>query len=539
MTGGSLVLTGMMGTGKTSVGRELARRLDRRFIDLDSEIEKAADCTVTEIFAREGEAGFRDRERQAVHDLAGTRNAVIATGGWSVDSSKSRDTLENLGPLVCFTCTPEALRVRLGASEAASRPLLAEKHDPSNVARLLAQRRAVYDSLPLQVDTTRRDVGTVAEQVLELVDAAEGLHVTALPVVTPTNGYSVLIGAGLLDVVGTFLGARGLSAPTVVVTDRTVARLYGERLITSLRATGLDARLLEIGEGEGEKTQETVAGLYSGFLEAGLARDGTVIALGGGIVGDAAGFAAATYMRGVRLVTMPTTLLAMVDASIGGKTGVNLPQGKNLVGAFKHPALVAVDPTVLATLPPGVLRSGLAEVVKAALIGDPMLLEILERNGAPAAGDAAAWGEIVRRSAAVKTAIVSEDPDECGHRAWLNLGHTFAHALERATGYAMTHGDAVSVGLIAATRLAARLGGVDTGLVPRIERLLAALDLPVRYAGPIPDEVVAAMSTDKKRRAGQLRFVLPHALGDVRLADDVPATYALAVLQELRANEMQ
>jgi 3-dehydroquinate synthase len=253
-----------------------------------------------------------------------------------------------------------------------------------------------------------------------------------------------------------------------------------------------------------------------------------VVALGGGVIGDMAGFAASTYLRGVPLVQVPTTLLSMVDSSVGGKVAVDHPRGKNLIGAFKQPKLVIADPRTLSTLPQVQFASGLAEVVKAGLIGDPALFEQIEAHGpAPLP-----W--IVERAIRVKVDVVEEDPYERGRRAVLNLGHTFGHALELLSEYALSHGAAVGIGLLAAARLSARLGLCDPALATRIEGLLARLRLPSSYRGHSAQQVWEAMATDKKRQGKTLRFVLPRAVGDVFVTDQVPQEDVLAVLESLR-----
>jgi shikimate kinase / 3-dehydroquinate synthase len=530
----TLVLTGMMATGKTSVGRELARRLGRPFTDLDAVVEGAAGMSIADIFAREGDAGFRARERAAVAALDGATHAVIATGGWTMGEARNRTFLESIGRVVCLTATPEALVSRLGAVDVAARPRLAGAPILERVRTILDERRPVYDSVPLQVDTTARDVPVVADAVLALVAATEGLDVRALPVRTPSGGYPVLIGNGLTDASGPLLVARGIGNGVAIVTDTTVSRLYCARVRDAAARAGMQPAVIEIPAGETAKTMDTVSALYRAFLDADLDRGGTVVALGGGVVGDTAGMAAATYLRGVRFVPVPTTLLAMVDASIGGKVGVNLPEGKNLVGAFHHPALVVADPSVLATLPEPTLRDGLAEVVKAALVGDADLLADLADHGPPDRVDAPGWAALILRAVAVKAAIVAEDPHEHGRRALLNLGHTFAHGLELATGYRISHGAAVAVGLVAATRLAVRLGLAAPSLSVDVTGVLDRLGLPTAYHGSPADAVLAAMRPDKKRRDGRLRFVLPRAVGDVVVVDDVATADVLAVLGTVR-----
>jgi len=283
-----------------------------------------------------------------------------------------------------------------------------------------------------------------------------------------------------------------------------------------------------VPDGEAHKTLAAVRNLYDCFIESGLDRSGVVIALGGGVVGDMVGFAAATYLRGVPLVQLPTTFLAMVDSSVGGKVAVDHPRGKNLVGAFKQPELVIADSETLSTLPDRELANGLAEVVKAGLIGDPALFEQIEEHG-PAPH---IW--LVERAMRVKTTIVEGDPYEQGRRAVLNLGHTFGHALELLSGYALSHGQGISIGLVAAARLSARLGLCDRALAPRIEAVLACLGLPTRYQDFTPTQIWEAMATDKKRRGKTLHFILLRDVGDVFVTGQVRQRDVVAVLESLR-----
>jgi len=570
----ALILTGMMAAGKSSVGRAVAARWGWSFVDLDDRIAADAGRPVAAIFEAEGEAGFRERERAAVRALAAAAPArtVIATGGWTCGDAGSRARLAALGPIVCLTASAATLVARLIGSPGGRRPPL-DVVDDARVEALLAARQPVYDALPLQVDTDGRDVEVVAEHVIRLANAMSGIggRIDAIAVRArveggirrgPRCGYGVVIGPGLLDELGTLLAARGIEGTVAVVTDANVGPIWGGRVLDSLRAAGITAALAEMGAGEPAKSLATVERLYEAFVAHGLDRDAAVIALGGGVVGDTAGFAAATYLRGATLVTVPTTLLAMVDAAVGGKTGVNLPAGKNLAGSFWQPVVVVADPGALATLPSAVLREGLAEVVKAAIIGDAALFEWLERDGIPAlagSGDpdalggpagsgggdplddpsgagAEEWSRIIASAVRVKAALVGEDPRELrGQRVQLNLGHTFAHALERATRYELSHGRAVAVGLVAAARLAERVGAAEeVGLAERVERLLGALGLPARWHGAGVGDVVAAMGADKKRRAGRPRFVLPCAVGRARVVEDVPLAQVEAVLAGLR-----
>ncbi len=345
-----------------------------------------------------------------------------------------------------------------------------------------------------------------------------------LHVKTPDGGYEILFAPGARRRLAGILAEHGLTGRTIVGTNTTLAPLYGRDMVAHLP----NAVAVSLQDGEQYKTLQTCEAIYSGLVRLGLDRGGVILALGGGVVGDTFGFVAATYMRGVRLVQMPTSLLAMVDSSVGGKTGVDLPEGKNLVGAFKQPELVVIDPEVLSTLPDDEWRCGLAEVVKHGLLADPALLDpaLLQRDRA---------AEFLPRAVQVKIAVVEQDPYEQNIRAHLNLGHTFAHALEQVSGYTWKHGLAVGVGLVAAARLSARLGVCPPGLPGQVERLLTTLGLPIRSGHYDPRGLWQAMATDKKWQAGRARFVLLQGVGQPLVADDVDPDDVLAVLTEMSA----
>ncbi len=336
-----------------------------------------------------------------------------------------------------------------------------------------------------------------------------------ITVTSPTSSYDITIERGAL-------AQFELAGRCAIVTNTTLAPLYGAALFKRLP----DAVLVTISDGEQYKTLDTVAQLYGKFVEAGLDRSSTVIALGGGVVGDTAGFAAATYMRGVRLVQIPTTLLAMVDSSVGGKVGVDLPEGKNLVGAFKQPDAVLIDPDVLSTLPEREWRCGAAEAIKHALIADPGLLDLIDPQGDQAA--------MIARAMQVKVSVVQQDPYEQNIRAYLNFGHTFAHAVEQVSGYQWLHGEAVGVGMVAAGRLSASLGLLDQSSADQIEAIVQRYGLPTRLDALDPEALYAAMATDKKWRGGHSRFVLLEAFGKPKIVTDVPPEQVIEVLQSLR-----
>jgi shikimate kinase/3-dehydroquinate synthase len=519
---GHLIITGFMGTGKTTIGRLVAQRLGRPFVDTDALIEARAGRSIARIFAEQGEAAFRQIEADLCRELSAQAGLVIATGGGMLIAPANRQLMESCGRIVCLTASPEAIIQRI--AHVGNRPLLAEPDPLAAARRILAQRAPVYDSFEWQVDTTNLNAEAVADEVLRLWRARR------LTLHGPAGAYPLLIREGALAHLGEFLARLGRQGTVAVVSNPTVWDLYGAQATAGLQRAGFLVAPCQMPDGEEFKTLATVASLYEQFLDAGLERSGTVLALGGGVVGDVAGFAAATYLRGVPVVQAPTTLLAMIDSSAGGKTGVDLPRGKNLVGAFHHPIGVVIDPDALATLPAVQTRCGLAEALKAGLIGDPALFELLR------AGPPWPWIELIERSLAVKIAVVEEDPDERGRRAVLNLGHTAAHALERLSNYRLPHGEAVAVGLVVAARISAGLGRCAASLPDEIAAALRRLGLPTAWSGPhAPAEVLAAMATDKKRRGGRLRWVLPARVGEVFIADDVPDAVVLDALTATRA----
>ncbi len=342
-----------------------------------------------------------------------------------------------------------------------------------------------------------------------------------LKVTVPGDSYEIVIENGCLKH-STDLLPILKTQRSVVVTNTTLAAIYGEALGAALPGVPV----LTVPDGEQHKTLATVEKLYAGFLKAGLDRSGTVLAFGGGVVGDTAGFAAATYMRGVRFVQIPTSLLAMVDASVGGKVGVDLPQGKNLVGVFKQPEAVLIDPTLLGTLPPGEWRCGMAEVLKHGLLADAALLD-------PHLWQPTQAETLITRAVQVKVNVVQQDPYEQNIRAHLNLGHTFAHAFEQVSAYTIPHGEAVAIGLVAAARLSAAVGLCDRQLPEYVEQLVQHAGLPTRLNGLTPQAVLDAMSTDKKWQSGRSRFVLLRAAGQPTIMENVPSNLVLDVLSSL------
>ncbi|MFQ5922405.1 MAG: 3-dehydroquinate synthase [Anaerolineales bacterium] len=514
----NIVLTGPPGSGKSAVGRLLGERLDRAFVDTDAIVEQMAGKPIHQIFEEDGEPAFRRMEIEACRQVAEPADRVIACGGGALMDEDNRVLLEAGGALICLTGEPEALLARLGSDGA--RPLLVGESPNERLRTLLETRQDTYDSIPVQVDTTALTVEEVADRIADHPLARRTVRMIAR---CPRPGYEVLLGEGLIANLSTWLEQAQLSPPFVVVSDSNVAPLYEE-----VTRKSLECSFVTVPAGEEHKSQETLSNLYAAFMKAGLDRSSTVIALGGGVLLDLAGFAAATYMRGIRWAALPTTLLATVDASIGGKVGINLEGGKNLIGAFHAPSIVLADLTTLTTLPEEGTRTGLAEMIKAALIGDTDLFTHME-SGPP--WISRSW---IQRAMKVKLSIVDEDPHERGKRAALNLGHTFAHALEAASRYRLPHGQAVSVGLVGATRLASALDRCEADLLDRVQHVLLRFGLPVSYSGLDTERILDSMNKDKKRREGRFRFVIPVRPGRVETGIEAPETLIRDIVDGLR-----
>ncbi len=501
------MLIGFMGAGKSTVGRLLADRLGLPFFDTDDLVEARAGRSIADLFEAEGEGAFRTLERDvALELLQRPGDFVIALGGGAVTDPVTAAKLEWSEVVYLNTPYTEAMR-RTGADP--GRPLL-RAADPK---ALFEQRRPIYESRArLTVKTSDREPAEIASELAEkLRPNVTPSAVRRVAVTTSSAAYEVVIGAGILD------RLRDLpvlaEAEAAMVITHTEIEPIAMRVVDALKECGLRVEMERIPAGEKTKTVETVAHLYASMAGAGLHRRDVVFAVGGGVVGDVAGFAAATYHRGMPVVHIPTTLLAQVDAAIGGKTGVNLPQGKNLVGAIHQPAAVLCDVRLLDSLPEPEFRSGLAEVVKYGFISDPSMFELLsDREVNDLMGDPQHLVEIVTRSVRVKALIVSSDEREEGLREILNYGHTFGHAIEHSIGYErIRHGEAISIGMTCAAYLARIMGRIEDDVVDLHRTTLSHLGLPVQASLDLP-ALEEAWSHDKKYRHG-LRFVLLAGLG--------------------------
>jgi 3-dehydroquinate synthase len=487
-----IFLYGPPGTGKSTIGKTLARNLKLPFIDLDRVIETDAGMSIPQIMEQQGESTFRDLESAALNNLATEKESVIALGGGALLRDDNRAFAESHGKVILLMADVETLFQRLHESPS-KRPLLAGDMREKLTA-LLEKRREHYASFPVTVHID----GNPSEQNTHKVQVILGrYHLSAM------GEYDVVVGQ-----------IANLPYGNLIVTDENIALHH---LAKIRQAIGPDIPSVVIPAGEEHKNLDTVAHLWKAFLENGLARKSTVIALGGGVIGDLTGFAAATYMRGINWIGIPTTLLSMVDASLGGKTGFDLPEGKNLIGSFYPPKLVLADPSLLLTLPKAELISGMAEVVKHGIISDPELFALCSRG--------LDWvkdnlEEVVKRAMAVKIKVIEEDPYEKGIRAALNLGHTVGHAVELVSKFKLRHGEAVAIGTVVEARYAERIGIASSGLADKIGETMSALGLPIHIPEELPrEEIIRTMRVDKKKSAKAIRFALPVAIGKVELVD--------------------
>ncbi len=524
-----------MGSGKTAIGKRLAAHLDLPFFDADQEIERAAGITVSEIFAKHGEAHFRAGEKRVIQRLLGNGRVVLSPGGGAFMDPETRAIIRDRAISIWLRCPLQILLQRVQGRT--HRPLL-NAGDPAEILRRLsAERSPFYALADIIVDGSEDPPSMTTNNVLTALARYDAIRRVTIEL--PHHRYDVLIGQDMIPEAGIQM-LRVMPQPRcVVITDENVSRLHLQTLKISLDDAGINHFEIIVPAGEISKTFHVWQRVVETLLEQRVERSTTIVALGGGVIGDLAGYAAATTLRGLPFIQIPTTLLAQVDSSVGGKTGINATQGKNLVGAFHQPILVIADTGVLNTLPARERRAGYAEIVKAGLIADPEFYGWCEAHGqAMLDGDESALVEAIERAVRFKARVVGNDERETqpnDGRALLNLGHTFAHALETETGYgnALLHGEAVAIGLVLATELSARLGYCPQEDSTRITAHLQAVGLPFRIDGLPVERLLGHMKQDKKIRDGALTFVLTRGIGQAFTCTGVAES---AVRETLLAN---
>jgi shikimate kinase/3-dehydroquinate synthase len=538
-----------MGAGKTTIGRILARKLGMRFIDADCEIEARTGATIPWIFEIEGEPSFRRREAEVVRDLTALQGIVLATGGGAILDAESRAYLKQRGTVIYLRANVNSILAR--TSHDKNRPLLQTADPRKRIEELAVQREPFYQEVAdLIIDTGRPNVQSMVQTIMTHLarlecQAAPNCVTHAKPSMSEqTNifltvelgerSYPIAIGPDLLadfDLLARHVGGNKVA----IVTNTTIAELYLAPLQHALTDRGKQVISIVLPDGEQYKNWSSLMQIFDALLEHKCDRKTTLVALGGGVIGDLTGYAAASYMRGVGFIQLPTTLLAQVDSSVGGKTGINHPMGKNMIGAFYQPRIVIADTSTLETLPARELAAGLAEVIKYGAIIDAEFFDWIEANIAKlVARDKSALAYAIARSCEIKADIVRQDEREGGLRAILNFGHTFAHAIEAGLGYgSWLHGEAVGCGMVMAADLSARLGLIDAGVVLRIRNLVAAAGLPVTAPDLGMERWIELMEVDKKNEGGAIKFILLKALGSPNITsapqEQLHATLAACV----------
>jgi 3-dehydroquinate synthase len=565
----NLIITGFSGTGKSLVAMEVALRLNWDFLDTDDEIVEQTGKPIAEIFRQDGEGKFRELERETIRKACQQRQTVIAIGGGAIVDPQNYELLAKTGLIVCLEAKPETIYERLFREAARSpetevRPLLATDNPLERIRQLKASRQPHYAKADWTIHTDGLSVSEVAEEVIRasrLLHRTDSCQLSAFSdkdvaciVKTAIQSYPIFVGYGLLDKLGDKMKQAALSGTVTIISDENVFSLYGSKVEGILKDAGFAINSFVVPPGEETKSMGYAIKIYDFLVEHRTERDDIIIALGGGMVGDLAGFVAATFLRGMFWVQVPTSLVAMVDASIGGKVGVNHPEGKNLIGAFYQPNLVFADCQTLTTLPQRELTSGWAEVIKHGLILDKEFFEFLENNvNRLQELEPQLLTRAIARSAAIKAQVVSQDEKEReGRRTLLNYGHTIAHGLEAATQYKrLLHGEAVAIGMMGAAKLSQRLGLLPSDAVERQQALLQKFGLPtsLRAEAASPDlsgrgrkrsnlklsiaGITRAMELDKKVRGKAIHWVLLQDIGKAVIRSDVPQEDVLTVLKEL------
>ena len=541
MSYGSIFLVGLMGSGKTTVGRALAKKLNKRFIDSDHEIEARTGVSIPVIFEIEGEASFRQREADVIRDLTAQDNIILATGGGAILNPESRRLLEQRGTVIYLRASIHSILQRTRNDK--NRPLLRTADPRKKLEELESQRHPLYQEIAhVVIETGRPNVQHLVQHILDkLPSHIPDVPQQAVPVMNNSaspktsaltsnagiqtlhvnlgeRSYPIYIGQHLLN--DTSVLTQAIQAKRVViVTNTVVAPLYLSALQQQLQGIGKTVSAVVLPDGEEHKHWATLMQIFDHLLEQKCDRKTCLIALGGGVIGDMTGFAASAFMRGVPFVQIPTTLLSQVDSSVGGKTGINHPLGKNMIGAFYQPQAVLADTATLNTLPDKELSAGLAEVIKHGAIIDTDFFVWIEKNiQALRAKDPAALAYAVARSCEIKAEVVRQDEREGGLRAILNFGHTFGHAIESGMGYGnWLHGEAVGCGMVMAADLSCRLGYLDFVSRTRIKQLVEDAGLPVTAPDLGTERWLDLMEVDKKNEGGQIKFILLKPLGSAHI----------------------
>jgi shikimate kinase/3-dehydroquinate synthase len=547
-TNNNIALIGFSATGKSTIARKVAEHLSWTFVDTDDGIIKLSNKTIPQIFEQDGEDKFRQLERKVLKQACQQERTVIATGGGAIIDPRNQRLLAENCTIICLEAKAETIYQRLlhdslYSANPVVRPLLAGDNPLERIRQLKAHRQTYYAIADWTVHTDNLTLKEASQEVIKGWQYINKHHINnrstesdlACMVETASARYPVFVGWEILNKLGERVKGAGLSGIANIISDEIVFSIYGTQVKKTLENAGFTVNCCIVPPGEATKNITHAVKIYDFLIEHRVERNDAIVALGGGMIGDLAGFVAATFLRGLPWVQVPTSLIAMTDASIGGKVAVDHPRGKNLIGAFYQPRFVLADVQTLTTLSQRELTSGWAEVIKHGLILDADFLQLLEDKVNDLIKlESGITSKVVARSAGIKAQVVTEDERDTGKRIILNYGHTIAHGLEAASKYKQfLHGEAVAIGMTGAAKLSHRLGILPQTAVERQEALLQKFGLPTDCSGVALADVLAAMELDKKVRGKTIRWVLLEDIGKVAIHSDVPEKEVLSVLKEL------
>lgn len=523
------ILTGMMGVGKTTIGKKLAQKLNLNFLDLDQYIEKKNQMKITHIFSKYGETYFRKLEKNFCKEISQKRNLIISTGGKTLLNDENLKAFSSSGIIITLLSSPDIIlkRIQKGGNV---RPLLSSSQS-KNFYEIYRKRELHYLNLPNKIDTTSLNKEKVVDEILKLIKGqAKKIEMTL-----GGNRSSVIVKNGLVNDIGSCLKDTIQEKRVFILSENKVFGIHGKKLLKELERVNLKPSVFLLQPGEKQKNIRTAEKIYQWLLQERANRSSVLVCFGGGVISDLGGYTASTFHRGLKLVNIPTTLLSQIDASIGGKNGINLQETKNQIGTFYFPSLILIDPLFLITLDILYMKEGITEAMKAGIIGDQKLFLIIKKNASQILlKDLKLLEEVIKRAIEVKLNIVHQDPYEKGIRRILNLGHTFGHALEGYFNYGkISHGQAVGLGMICASKMGTLMNIATEKILSEIKEILKVMKMPLYLENLDISKILSLMEFDKKRKEDRISFIIPKKMGEAVILKNVNKNIITESLKEI------